>query len=412
MTQPRSYPRNHRQRGSHIAIVLLLSLASLCPLTAAEVGTIRDHIFERLNDAREYLEDDEPSEARRLTERLLTFENTPYEQASIQQVLGYICLEMEDYSAAIEQFEAAVSAKQLPGATAQPMLYNLAQLYHHQERWKDCIRSLETWLRTEPEPSVDAFLIGANAAIQLKDFPQAISYIQQAIQRSSAPVESHYQLWLSALIQMEDWPAAANLLQTIIATFPEKPDYWIQLTSVYLQMEQPENATATLRIAAAGNQLEKPNQLDLLVSLLAGQKVPQRAGEWLQSAIDQAIILPSFKMWSKLGELWLAAREYDAARHAFQNALKEQDDLGLRIRLAQLDFAEQKFTAVVEQLEAMPESPENDQYGKALMLLGASLVEIDQQEKALSIFKKAQALPDTQKDARMWLEYLSEPESD
>ncbi len=96
---------------------------------------------------------------------------------------------------------------------------------------------------------------------------------------------------LSALyLQRDEFKEAVPVLQQLISVAPEKKTYWMQLSSIYGQMEDYPNALAIMQLAYSAGLVTEDSEIRRLADLLLFNDVPYRGAQVLEAAIEKKIV--------------------------------------------------------------------------------------------------------------------------
>ena len=80
------------------------------------------------------------------------------------------------------------------------------------------------------------------------------------------------------------------MLQQLVAVAPDKKTYWMQLSSVYGQMEDYPNALAIMQLANNAGLVTEDSEVRRLADLLLFNDVPYRGAQVLEAAIEKKIV--------------------------------------------------------------------------------------------------------------------------
>ena len=121
-------------------------------------------------------------------------------------------------------------------------------------------------------------------------------------------------------LQREQYKEAIAVLEQLIAPRPEKKTYWMQLSSIYGQIEDYPNALAIMQIAYNAGLVTEDSELRRLADLLLFNSVPYRGAQVLETAIEKKTVKLDEKLYEKLANCWIAAGEFDKAINPLQKS--------------------------------------------------------------------------------------------
>ena len=334
-------------------------------------------------------------------------EKDSLDEALVLQMLGYTEMGRNNYQQAIDHLKRSLALNRLPENVKYNVGYMVAQLYAAQEKYDEALVFAEEWFKTLEAPTPDQAIFMANIFAQTGKYKQAIPYAKQAIESGKEPRESWYQLLIACNFELKDYPQAAEALKGALIKWPEKADYWEQLASVYVLMDNEIKGLATLQLAWKAGVLEKENSIRSMVQLAVTHGIPEHGARLLDAAL-QKDALPRDKTYiDLLANAWLAARENTPAITAFEELaqLTKEGDPYLRIANIYIEKAEWKKAeaALRKALDMKLEEP-----GKAWLILGIAMTEQTRFDQGMDAFKKARAFAYTEKQASSWLKYAED----
>jgi tetratricopeptide (TPR) repeat protein len=343
---------------------------------------------------------------KRLDELLPRVRKTKYEYATIMQTYGFAYAAQDQYKKAIKAFNEALKTEALPDQVQLRMRYNLAQLYAADNDWKSAARAYEQWLAAAEKPSADSYAFGATIYAQLKNYDKAIPKIRKAISLAAKPRENWYQLLLSMLYQKKRYAEAAQVLEIMVAYWPDKKQYWNQLSGVYFTLKKNRRALAVLELAHKQGFLEKERELMNLVNMYLLQGIPYKAARILDAEMKAGRIARTGKNLQKLGEAWMRARETDEALRELQAAADAQEKGVLYLRLAQLHTDKENWKQVIDLTSKALAAGGLKNPGDAYLLKGMALYETGRKKSAIATFSKALKYKKSKRQASQWITHI------
>lgn len=334
-------------------------------------------------------------------------EKDSLDEALVLQMLGYTEMGRNNYDQAIGYLKHSLALNRLPENVKYNLGYMVAQLYAAQEKFDEALVFAEEWFKTLATPTPDQAIFMANIFAQTGNYKQAIPYANQAIAASTEPRESWYQLLIASNFELKDYPQAATALKTAIEKWPDKSDYWEQLASVYVMLNNERKGLATLQLAWKNGVLKKEGSVRSMVQLAVTQGVPEHGARLLHRALELNILPRDETYVDLLANAWLAAREDAPAISAFEElaSITKEGDPYLRIANIHIEKAQWKSaeTALRKALDMKLKEP-----GKAWLILGIAMTEQTRFDQGMDAFKKARAFAYTEKQANGWLKYAED----
>ncbi len=315
---------------THYFLALFIALFSApSPAAESEGGTkptVSAAAHKVLTEAQVLIGKQKPREAiEKLGALLPTLAREPYALAVTHQVMGYAYGDQDDYPHAVESFKKALSYQALPDEVTHDLTYNVAQLLVHLTAYQEALGYLEEWLRHERDPKLDAVKLAATAHFQLHRYEAAVPYLQKVLARQRPPEEAWYQMLLACHFERNQYEAAAGLLETMVKTWPERRDYWLQWSGAYQRLDRNHQALAVLELAERRALLGEAERLQL-VRLYAYLDMPYQAAQFLSAKIEEGAIKTNLEVWDLLAHSWAHAQEKQRAVRALENAARLASD--------------------------------------------------------------------------------------
>jgi tetratricopeptide (TPR) repeat protein len=404
---------------------ILLSLAALvsaAPAALAQEGVMEagttereersvqmsEGVYRRLNAIHEYLGSGEYAQALSRLDELSSGRLSGYEEALVHQAYGFVYAQQGDYERAVEAFERCLALDALPNIANQGMLYSLAGLYQNVDQFQNAIDTMSVWFSFAEEPvPADAYMVVGSSYAQLEQLDRALPYVQEANERASMPNESWHLLELSIYSERMDYRSAVELLRRMVVLWPDTARYWEMLAYMYLELEDDNNALATLMVSYKKGMIEGEPKLLNLVRLNLFLELPYEAGEILEAEMAKGTIAESDENLELLLSAWTAAREYAKAVNVIDALAPRSGDGGYYLQKAQLLSEQAEWAGVVEAATQALEKGGLDEPGQTLVLKGMAEAELGEFEQALRTFDEAREYEDSaRRNADAWIEYV------
>lgn len=330
-----------------------------------------------------------------------------YEQAVVDQTLGYAYNGLKRYDRAAESFIRAVDSDALPPDVSHQLEYFIAQLLAQNEDYKRALTYLERWFQDEPDPGADAHRLAAGLYYQTGNYQGVIEQARAAIRKGQSVDESLYQLLLAAYFETKNYSQAAELLETLLQLFPNNGEYWKQLASTYQLLNQDGKTLAVMELAYRRDLLNAEEMLRL-ARLYLHQESPYQAAKFLQREIDQGTLGKTRESMQLLAESYFMARETDAAIKAYGEAARQFGDADYYMRQGQLLFNQQRWDEAYQALTEAVAAGELDNPSQAQLLLGISAYKLEKYDTAAQALNAALDGSNTRDTANYWLQQLEQ----
>ena len=364
---------------------------SLGDLETQETASMREATYKELAKAQEAAEAENFSEAIQVLDKLGKSDLNNYERAQMLNLYAYIYYSQDNVAKAINAYEQLLAQPELPEAMKTGTVYTLSQLYFSQENWQKSIDMLEWWMSLTKDENLTAYEMMAQAYYQMEQYRKALVPAQKVIDLTKAagqPVkENNYLLVRVLYYELGENEQVAATLKELIKRYPKK-QYWIQLASVYGQMEDQRKQLNVMELAYLQGYLEKETEVLTYASLLLNEDLPVRAAKVLQKGLDDGIITSTLDHWRLLAQAWTLAQEYEKAIPALTRAAELSEDGKLDIILAQSYMNLGRWSEAVAAARNGIRKGGLDRTDQAQVLIGQALFEMDQFDDARQAFER------------------------
>jgi tetratricopeptide (TPR) repeat protein len=361
----------------------------------------------RLSGAQDSLDAQRYDEARMILSHLNPKRLNPVERSRIAQLLAAIDQAEGNLGAAREHLLEALADGGLTPDEATKVRYQVAQLYIAEEKWGEGARLLEEWIQTVEEPGPAPYYLLGIAYYQLEDYERAVLPAEKAVELAEQPQENWLQLLLALRIQREEYALAAPVLEKLVAAYPDKKTYWIQLSSVHAALGEYNDAVAVLQLAMNAGLLTEEQDRRRLAELLAHVGIPFRGGRILAAAMEKDEALRTDGGAQELlGNCWIAAREYAKAIVPLERAAELAPSGDLYVRLAQVEVQREDWQRAAIALERAIEKGSLSNPANAELLLGIAFYSSAKLEAAKPWFERAASDEAYRAQAEGWLKQI------
>lgn len=351
--------------------------------------TISQRTGEQLNEAIEFLNSDDYASARAVLADINLERLSPYERSRVEQIWSGIEYAEGNYDSARQHLQQAITAGGFNEHEASQARYQIAQIYMTEENWVDGARALEEWFRTAKNPNSSAYYLLAAAYYQQEDLDRALVPAKKAVELTDRPQASWIELLLALYLTREEYDEAIPLLERLIAMEPHKKTHWLRLSSLYQQQENYTKALAAMQVAYNAGFLEQESEYIRLADMLRFNEIPYRAARVLEKAIDDGNVKPDSKVYERLADCWIQARDFDEAIPPLERAAEMSDNGELYVRLGQVQVQREEWSDAVAALQNGIEKGGLEDEGQAQVLMGIALFNQKKLQDAREWFQRA-----------------------
>ena len=124
-------------------------------------------------------------EATRLLDKIDKVEDkNNIEKAYLANYRGNIHFNKDNLNGALREFKKILAAPDcVPASFVTQITYVVAQVYFSQENYAEALSYAQRWLKTQTDPTADAYMLVGQAQYMLKRYDQALPNVQKGIQK-------------------------------------------------------------------------------------------------------------------------------------------------------------------------------------------------------------------------------------
>ena len=383
----------------------------------AQAQTLSPAVANDLLRAYELLENEETREALSALNRLLERRGdsmSPFDRASTLQIRGSAHVSLENFDAALADFERAIAQDALPEDQVNRLRFNMAQLYFVTEQFEKSIAFFERWLADDPSPTANTYFMLSGAYYQVDNYQRSLDNIIRAIELTEQPERRHYELKNVLLSELGRTTQRIELLKRMVVIWPEELSFWRQMSALYLDQDDQLRAFGALESAYLSGLIETESDLLLLSQFYSSFNNPYRGGRLIEREMEAGRVERSVGNLELLSQLWSQAREHRLAIPILREAARLSDTGQLSFRLGQAllatednEAAEVAFVAAIDKGEL-----DDNILAEAWILLGnarfnqAGPGDREQRRLADQAFAQAERFASTRGQARDWRGYI------
>jgi len=334
-------PRRLIQSFSLLLVLLTSFALSLSVSMNVSASSLRAPIYKALEEAKLKQEEGKIDEVFAILNRLQNYSGKkalkPYEKAFVTNFTAYAWLAKEDYPKALSTFQALLALDDVPDVLSVSALYTMGQLYLVTEEPKQSIAALKKWFAKVEKPSPDAYVLFAQAYLQLKDFDQALKALDNAFRLAKAQQREEKENWYALLqyiyAEKGNFAKQEDALEVLVDRWP-KAQWWLALGGAYAQQEKEAKQLYAMDAAYQQGLFTRGDYIISMSQLLSIQGAPWYAAKAMQKALDQGLVEANFKNLQRLGDYYQRAKDLDKAVVYLQRATELAEDGETSLRLA------------------------------------------------------------------------------
>jgi tetratricopeptide (TPR) repeat protein len=194
---------------------------------------------------------------------------------------------------------------------------------------------------------------------------------------------------LALYLQKDNYKDAIPLLQRLINFVPDKKTYWMQLSAVYGQMEDYQNALAIMQLAYGAGLVTEDSEYRRLADLLLFNDVPYRGAQVLEAGIDKKVVKVDDKLYEKLANCWIAAGELEKSIQPLQKGAELATTGEMYVRLGEVNIQREDWGGATSALERGLNKGMLKDAANAQMLMGIALYNQKKLSEAKTWFQRS-----------------------
>ena len=335
---------------------------------------------------------------------------SPYERGTVERILFNISYEQERYDEARGHLQKAIESGGLNAQQIDDARYQSAQLYIQEEKWREGAAALEEWLKTAASPNSAAYYMLTIAYYQQEDFERALAPAKKTVELMdpAKPNENWLNMLSVLYLQREEYRESIPVLLRLIEVAPDKKIYWLQLSTVYGQLEDYPNALAILQLAHHLGLVTEDADVRRLADLLVFNGIPYRGAQVLEAAIEHQAVTLDDKLYEKLANCWIAAGELDKALAPLEEGAGLSASGNLFVRLGEVNVQRGDWPAAERALERGIGKGQLADAGNAQLLMGIALFNQARFAEARAWFQQAMQSERYRSMARAYLDIIEQ----
>jgi len=228
--------------------------------------------------------------------------------------------ELNNYGAAIQAFENAISAGGLLPNEASSLRVNIAQLLIGNEQFAEGAQMLENYLARggEEKPKYVEYIM--QAWVQSENYSRALPWAEKWFNRASPKERKHFDL-LNFLYNSLGMPARqADIVKQMINRWPEEKQLWEAWASMLANGGREQEAFEVTKMLYVGGALNSEQDLMKVVQYYSFYDMPFQAAEILEREMNSGRIPKDSDRMVPLSNLFRQAREYKRAIPVLEQA--------------------------------------------------------------------------------------------
>lgn len=283
-------------------------------------------------------------------------EKSAYDNFVINQMLGFVYVQKQDYASAAPALEAAAQSQYATPEQQKGWLRAVMGSYFAQRNYSKTVEVGEQAVK-HGVTDTETYTTIADSQSKLGDWKGAAATIQQVVEHQAKPDKKLLEFQWNCYVKLNDSADAGRVIEKLVAFYPE-PDYWLNALAPLSRMDI-KDAHLQLNVYRLMNDvgvLKRPSDYAEMAELALDQGYPGETQAILEKAFAQRIFTEQ--------------RDKDRYQHL-------------------LDGVKQRVTADLAQLGSSEKDAAVAPTGDAYLRLGAAYLSYGQNDKALAAITKS-----------------------
>ncbi|TWX63929.1 hypothetical protein ESZ36_21180 [Colwellia demingiae] len=342
-----------------------------------------------------------------------------YERAMLFNFYGFMYYANEDITLAVDSFNKVIAETAIPNSLIISTLYSLAQLSMQQQNYKEALAYLTQWREINAkELTGTQEMLFAQVYYQDKDFVNSLKHSEMAISlveaKNKKPKENWLTLQRATYYELKQPKQVTKVMEKLIRLY-DKPQYWLQLSSMYGEIGEEDKQMAVMEAAYQAGYISKASDILTLSQLYLFHGAPYKSAAVLEDSIAQGSVFADEDNLSMLARAYLTAKEYDKATEVLVRVSDiaqsgEHDALLAQTYLntEQWQAAINSSTLALARYAKHKKNKGNQVKDIANMhlIMGMANFNLKNFERSLASFAKATQFSSTKKTALQWGKYV------
>lgn len=341
-----------------------------------------------------------------------------YERAMLFNFYGFMYYGNDDLTLAIDSFNHVTAETEIPDTLIISTLYSLAQLTMQQQNYKEALDYLTQWQKlNDKQLTPNQEMLFAQVYFQDKDFVNSLKHIEIAVSlvevKNKLPKENWLTLQRATYYELKQPKQVTKVMEKLVRLY-DKPQYWLQLSSMYGEIGEEDKQMAVMEAAYQAGYITKKSDILTLAQLYLFHGAPYKSAAILDDAIEQGSIFADEDNLSMLARAYLSAKEDDKAIKVLIRVSDIAQSGEHDALLAQTYLNTEQWQAAVNAstLALLRYADEQGKVNKVndianmYLILGMANFNLKKFERSLASFTKATKFISTKKTALQWGKYV------
>ncbi|WP_105169527.1 tetratricopeptide repeat protein [Pseudoalteromonas sp. T1lg23B] len=333
-----------------------------------------------------------------------------YEIAMMYNFYGFIYYNENQLDKAIAAFEKVVAEEEIPESLRLSTTFSLAQLAMANSEYEKVIKYLEQWDSINTKTISDSYyVLRAQANYQLKDYKEALKYINTAVNLSESEGKEPKENWLvlqRALYYSLNKPKeVTRTLEKMVKLF-NKPDYWVQLAGMYGEIGEEKKQLAIFEAADQQGFVKSRSQIMQLAQVYMYNGLSYKAAKVMERGLRTGVVEDNAKNQVFIAESLVQAKESKKAIGYFEKASKQVEHGNYEQRLAEVYINLEMYDEAADAARIALDKGGLTFESNAYVALGMAQYNLQNFDASILAFEQAEKHKKSENIAKQWIKYV------
>jgi tetratricopeptide (TPR) repeat protein len=221
----------------------------------------------------------------------LPVEKTEYDKFWLHELAGVAHANQKNYADAVREFDAAMSSPCMNEADRPQRTKLLMQMSYQLKDYPNAIKYGNEAIKLVSDPEIAVYV--GNAYYLMDDYPNARRVVSEIIAKQEAngqkPDEQTYRILQSACLKLKDDACVVEQIEKLVRAYP-KPEHWVDLVNSLLRVTKTDKEILNvLRLADGVDVMNTPAQYTEMAQLSMAQGLPGEAQAALEKGVQKKI---------------------------------------------------------------------------------------------------------------------------
>ena len=288
---------------------------------------------------------DDFANARSLADEVIANEAaTPYDKALAAQIASQAAYNTDDTARTIAYLKQAIEENALDNNNHYQLMYMLAGVQLQEEQYAEGLAVLDRYFAETKSQKPEDLILKGQSLYQTEKYAEAIPVLKQAIDSSTEPKDSWYQLLMASYAEAGQAGEAAKLAESIAAKSPDNKNAQLNLANMYLQTDQYDKAAAVMEKLRSAGQLTDEKDYRVLYSTYANLDGKEKEViAVINDGLQKGVLKPDQQTYLALAQSYYYSDQIAPAIEAWRKAAPLSKDGETYLNLAKVLWQEDRI---------------------------------------------------------------------